>query len=461
MKKILFIFFFGACLIGASAQYWNLSGNGGTTTSDFLGTKGCSPLIFKTQNTERMRLLPNGAFLGIGVKNPQATLHLHYFNEDFTCDTTTNPHEIGISPGNKLLQLTTPTTGSGFSNGFCIYSNSYKDISLKQHEQAKIMIGGPGGGLTVAPNGNIGFGTDIPKQKLHIVDGNILISKTSAKDMDAPQSANGSILFGDDADSNFPMGKWGIEYLNGQDNSYGLNFWKPWNPGGNSTGNYFLFLEDNGNVGINTNDPTARLDVNGSFKAQSATLAGALNAQSATITGNTYLSGNVAIGTTSPKTSKLHIAANNTTGLNIEHTATSDWNYASLINVNKDLTKALAIRNTATNSDVFVLYGNGVLSTKKIFAEKIEVVLNCIGNSWYDHVFEPTYHLRSLSELEQYIQQNSRLPEIPSAQEVQENGIDLGEMQSKLLLKIEELTLYIIEQQKQIRELQQLSNKDN
>jgi len=76
------------------------------------------------------------------------------------------------------------------------------------------------------------------------------------------------------------------------------------------------------------------------------------------------------------------------------------------------------------------------------------------NNSWYDHVFEPNYPLRPLSELEQYINQNYRLPEIPSAKEVEENGIDLGDMQSKLLLKIEELTLYILQQEKQMKELE-------
>jgi len=59
-----------------------------------------------------------------------------------------------------------------------------------------------------------------------------------------------------------------------------------------------------------------------------------------------------------------------------------------------------------------------------------------------------------LPELEQYIKQNHHLPEIPSAKEVQENGINLGDMQGKLLLKIEELTLYILQQEKKMTDLQ-------
>jgi len=70
-------------------------------------------------------------------------------------------------------------------------------------------------------------------------------------------------------------------------------------------------------------------------------------------------------------------------------------------------------------------------------------------------VFEDDYNLSPLSEVEQYIKQNNRLPNIPSAKEVEGNGVNLGDMQSKLLQKVEELTLYIIALEKQIKELQQ------
>jgi len=68
--------------------------------------------------------------------------------------------------------------------------------------------------------------------------------------------------------------------------------------------------------------------------------------------------------------------------------------------------------------------------------------------TWSDFVFEPDYDLRPLAEVEEYINKNHHLPEIPSAAEVEENGINLGEMNAKLLQKIEELTLYLIEQNK-------------
>jgi len=65
-----------------------------------------------------------------------------------------------------------------------------------------------------------------------------------------------------------------------------------------------------------------------------------------------------------------------------------------------------------------------------------------------DYVFKPTYKLMPLHEVEQFVKTNSHLPEIPSAGEITKNGLSMGEMQNKLLQKVEELTLYVIEQQK-------------
>ena len=69
--------------------------------------------------------------------------------------------------------------------------------------------------------------------------------------------------------------------------------------------------------------------------------------------------------------------------------------------------------------------------------------------------FEQDYNLLPLNEVEQYIKQNNRLPNVPSAAEVEEEGVNLGEMNAVLLQKVEELTLYIIDFQKQINELKQ------
>ncbi len=87
-----------------------------------------------------------------------------------------------------------------------------------------------------------------------------------------------------------------------------------------------------------------------------------------------------------------------------------------------------------------------------------EVVVNTTGA---DFVFEPSYKLRSLSELETFIRTNKHLPDIAPAKEMQENGLSTGEMQAKLLQKVEELTLYTIEQNKAIEELRQTVEAQN
>ncbi len=78
---------------------------------------------------------------------------------------------------------------------------------------------------------------------------------------------------------------------------------------------------------------------------------------------------------------------------------------------------------------------------------------------WSDFVFEPTYKLMPLSQVEQYILANKHLPDVPSAKEVAENGIDVASMDATLLQKIEELTLYTIEQEKQLKTQSEIIEK--
>jgi hypothetical protein len=77
------------------------------------------------------------------------------------------------------------------------------------------------------------------------------------------------------------------------------------------------------------------------------------------------------------------------------------------------------------------------------------------ASGWTDFVFYDDYSLPTLEEVEQHINEHGHLPEIPSEAEVNENGINLGEMNAKLLQKIEELTLYLIDQNKEIKELKE------
>ncbi|WP_299182742.1 cell wall anchor protein [uncultured Chryseobacterium sp.] len=93
-------------------------------------------------------------------------------------------------------------------------------------------------------------------------------------------------------------------------------------------------------------------------------------------------------------------------------------------------------------------FNNGIARFDgKIKAKEVEVK----ANVWADYVFKKEYQLKSLEDVEKHITEKGHLPNIPSADEVAKNGINLGEMDAKLLEKIEELTLYSIQQNKQLK----------
>ena len=96
--------------------------------------------------------------------------------------------------------------------------------------------------------------------------------------------------------------------------------------------------------------------------------------------------------------------------------------------------------------------GNFKLAVEgKIGAREVNVTST---TPWPDYVFEKTHKLSTLEEIESFVDQNKHLPEIPSAKEVEANGVNLGEMNMLLLKKIEELTLHMIEQNKRLSNLE-------
>jgi trimeric autotransporter adhesin len=93
-----------------------------------------------------------------------------------------------------------------------------------------------------------------------------------------------------------------------------------------------------------------------------------------------------------------------------------------------------------------------------ILTEKVKVAIKN-SKDWYDHVFHKNYSLMPLPQLEQYIQKNKHLPGIQTTEEVMKDGLDLGKMNALLLKKVEELTLYNIQQQKEINAIKKLLKK--
>ncbi|UOQ54093.1 hypothetical protein [Hymenobacter cellulosivorans] len=89
----------------------------------------------------------------------------------------------------------------------------------------------------------------------------------------------------------------------------------------------------------------------------------------------------------------------------------------------------------------------------KVTATSLYILADGPG-SWADYVFDKEYRLTPLPELERYVQQNHHLPEVPTTADVAANGANLGEMNVLLLKKVEELTLHLIELNKQVQQLQ-------
>lgn len=100
--------------------------------------------------------------------------------------------------------------------------------------------------------------------------------------------------------------------------------------------------------------------------------------------------------------------------------------------------------STLNTPGTYKLYVEGGILT-----EKVRVAVKNTAN-WADYVFAPDYHLRPLAEVEKFVQENRHLPGVPSAEEVVKEGVGLAEMDAKLLEKIEELTLYLIDLKKEV-----------
>lgn len=104
--------------------------------------------------------------------------------------------------------------------------------------------------------------------------------------------------------------------------------------------------------------------------------------------------------------------------------------------------------NIVNESEDYAFAVNGGILTDEVMIREVE--------NWYDNVFEDGYDLLSLDELQKYVAKNKHLPDVPSEKEVLESGYKVSEMQGVLLKKIEELTLYVLEQQKRIEYLEQM-----
>jgi hypothetical protein len=202
-----------------------------------------------------------------------------------------------------------------------------------------------------------------------------------------------------------------------------------------------IYNTNTGNVGVGTQTPQAKLDVTG----QALFLSGIHRI---------YISEFTAFD-------PLRAGIRNNSGHLVINAKDS-----GILYLNRDVNAETRIQSTvgANTIDIAVFKSNGTVGIGtanpgsfklavegKIGAREVRVTN---ANPWPDYVFNNNYQLKTLYSLETYIRQNNHLPNIPSAQEVKDNGIELGNMNGKLLEKIEELTLYIIELNKKIDKLE-------
>ncbi|HSC38299.1 MAG TPA: hypothetical protein VLD19_10520, partial [Chitinophagaceae bacterium] len=311
---------------------------------------------------------------------------------------------------------------------------------------------------TFPPTGNAGIGTISPQTNLHIMGATTDVSAMLENTTDGITSLSFK--------SNSKKWMWS-KRPSGESDAFTLLY----NDGTNWIVPDYLHVQTNGNLGIGTGTPHERLEVGGNIQ-----LAG----------NNPYIQ--VKDRLTLQVTSS---AANNWTrslaGQNIKWDETSSqwkvdngpYNDFSMVRFENGgnigfycnpgtgssgsynmsdvslkpslrmLVRAdgqVGIGTDAINDGTYKLYVQTGIRTRKV---KVDM------DTWSDYVFDKSYVLRPLSEVKNFIQQYQRLPEVPSAAEVAKEGIDLGQNQAVLLKKIEELTLYVIEQQKQVDELRQ------
>jgi len=332
--------------------------------------------------------------IGIGTNDPSGALQL---GDEF----------VFQDGGSKVIGRNVKWNGTGQERlvdgvasallfdaaGNIIFKNASNDAAGSQVEFNQAM--------TIKYDGKLGVGTANPQAQLHIANDEDLLVQ--------------SIL------TNNAGGVFGISVAgqNATISNSGTGALSILN------GNTSINLDANGHVGIASN----------SFGNYALNVGGAVNVASLFINGQP-------LSSAIPSTVWNLSASGQTAELNGGKNAV--------------VTGHLRVGDQQTPTHLYV-YGQTHISgelyvcDKTYFSDKVTVSNG--GNAWCDYVFEDSYPLRDLTEVESYIKANKHLPGVPSAKEIDANGIDLADMQRILMEKIEELTLYTLKQQGQIEEL--------
>lgn len=423
-----------------------LTGGLPATPNEYLGSLNGADVIFKSNGSERMRMLSTGN-VGIGTNAPAMPFHVQVTGSNSGIRVTqagTTAASIGLyntSTGAHNYALF--STGSGNGEGAGIFG--VYDYTAATYRVA------------VNGSGNMSLGGTTPQARLHVT-GNALVtsnvgSPTSAAYIRGNNGYSGVTTpdytwWGNDQTGLFHPAANVIGFTNG--------------------GAETMRIHSNGFVGIGTaasNPPLAKLHVdNGLVRVTGSNPSGG---PMVVLGGNSVTAPNGEWGM------EYDASVAGKEGLNFwkpfGSTGTSGNNYLFLsnsgrvgINTNDPIAQ-LTVNGKTLIGDPAVV-GINTLGTYLLYVqhgiltEKLRVsVVN--SGTWADYVFDENYKMKSLKEVDSFIKKNKHLPEVPSASEVEKNGVDMVEMDATLLKKIEELTLYIIAQDKRIEDLEKRNNK--
>jgi hypothetical protein len=186
----------------------------------------------------------------------------------------------------------------------------------------------------------------------------------------------------------------------------------------------YLVLKANGDVGIGTTNPRQTLEVNGAVQVDQAVLVGGVV--------DTEPSGG------------FWLNPSQTSGMADELSGGGSIAFRSGGTDDRMVITSGGNIGIATTNPAFPLSVNGTIEAKEVIVQ----------TGWSDYVFDKGYRLEPLSEVEKTIEAEKHLPGMPSATEVAAHGVSVGEMESKLLAQLEEVTLRQIDEEKRIETLE-------
>lgn len=351
-------------------------------------------------------LYNDGSRIGIGTTAPGSMLEIKTASAGLTADMELN----AVAGGNAVLRLTRGSNSTASAIRFRSGSTLQWDMGNFSDNIFKIMYVPTSSTAFSIDDAtrNVGIGTNDYSNTLN-VGGNV----GAAGAVISKSTVNGGFLFEDRSANSY--GGW-IWYADaGKANLFRYG----------GVGNA-LTIDATGRLGVGTNAPGYLLDVNGRMRLRH----------------NGVTSGLWFNSTTNTEATFVGQYTNNLWGI----FSGNAWKFA----VNATDGSVLLGSNNLDNEVLTNAAGYKLKVFGKIIGEEVRVQLK---SAWPDYVFADDYNLKPLEEVEQFIKKNKHLPNIPSAAEVEKNGQMLGEMQSKMLEKIEELTLYIIDLKKEIEAL--------